>query len=81
MQEEVGLRGANVSALDIQPDFGFGLDTTVAFDCPGAAPQEKVTSLGAGAAIKLYDSMTICDYRMTGLHEGSSQEGEDQVAA
>jgi len=64
VQEEVGLRGANVSALEIQPDFGFGLDTTIAFDTPGSQPQERVTSLGKGAAIKIMDSSTICDYRM-----------------
>ncbi|MGB1031860.1 MAG: M42 family metallopeptidase, partial [Flavobacteriales bacterium] len=28
VQEEIGIRGANVAALEIQPDFGFGLDTT-----------------------------------------------------
>lgn len=64
VQEEVGLRGANVSALQIQPDFGFGLDTTIAFDVPGAAKHEMVTRLGDGAAIKIMDSSTICDYRM-----------------
>ncbi len=64
VQEEVGIRGANVSALKIQPDFGFGLDTTIAFDVPGAKPQEMVTKLGDGAAIKIMDSSTICDYRM-----------------
>lgn len=64
VQEEVGIRGANVSALDIQPDFGFGLDTTIAFDTPGSQPQERVTTLGKGAAIKIMDSSTICDYRM-----------------
>lgn len=64
VQEEVGIRGANVSALKIQPDFGFGLDTTIAFDLPGAADHEKVTKLGEGAAIKIMDSATICDYRM-----------------
>lgn len=64
VQEEVGIRGANVSALEINPDFGFGLDTTIAYDLPGAAPHEKITSLGEGAAIKIMDAMTICDYRM-----------------
>jgi endoglucanase len=64
VQEEVGLRGANVSALEIQPDFGFGLDTTIAFDTPGAQPQERCTSLGKGAGIKIMDSSAICDYRM-----------------
>ncbi len=64
VQEEVGIRGANVAAHQINPDFGFGLDTTIAFDLPGAQPHEKVTSLGEGTAIKIMDAMTICDYRM-----------------
>lgn len=64
VQEEVGIRGANVSSLQIQPDFGFGLDTTIAYDVPGAKPHECVTKLGEGVAIKIMDSSTICDYRM-----------------
>jgi len=64
VQEEVGIRGAQVSAMKIQPDFGFGLDTTIAYDVPGAAAHEKITELGKGAAIKIMDSQTICDYRM-----------------
>lgn len=64
VQEEVGIRGANVSALEIQPDFGFGLDTTIAYDVPGAKPQERCTELGKGVAVKIMDSSTICDRRM-----------------
>ncbi len=64
VQEEVGLRGVSVAALEIQPDFGFGLDTTIAYDVPGASPHEKITELGKGTAIKLMDSSTICDTRM-----------------
>jgi len=64
VQEEVGLRGAQASAIQIQPDFSFGLDTTIAYDVPGSKPEERCTSLGKGAAIKLMDSSVICDYRM-----------------
>lgn len=64
VQEEVGLRGAISSAHHINPDFGFGLDVTIAFDVPGAQPHEMVTQLGKGAAIKVMDGSTICDYRM-----------------
>jgi len=64
VQEEVGIRGANVSSMLINPDFGFGLDTTIAFDLPGAAEHEKITKLGEGTAIKIMDAATICDYRM-----------------
>lgn len=64
VQEEVGLRGAQVAAHRYNPDFGIALDTTIAFDLPGASAHEKVTSLGKGTAIKIMDAMTICDYRM-----------------
>jgi putative aminopeptidase FrvX len=64
VQEEVGIRGAQVAALKIQPDFGFGLDTTIAYDVPGAKEHEKITSLGKGTAIKIMDASIICDYRM-----------------
>ncbi len=64
VQEEVGLRGANVAAHQLNPTFGFGLDTTIAYDLPGAQAHEKVTELGKGTAIKVMDASTICDYRM-----------------
>ena len=64
VQEEIGIRGAQVSALQHQPDFGFGLDTTIAYDVPGAQAHEKITSLGKGTGIKIMDASTVCDYRM-----------------
>ena len=76
VQEEVGLRGANTSAQKIQPDFGFGLDTTIAFDCPGASKHEKITSLGEGTAIKIMDSRTICDYRMVKYMKETAQKNK-----
>ena len=64
VQEEIGIRGANVSSLQINPDFGFGLDTTIAWDTPGSTKQEQVSALGEGACIKVMDSSTVCNYRM-----------------
>ncbi len=64
VQEEIGIRGASVAAQSINPDFGLGLDTTIAFDVPGAKPHEMVTALGAGTAIKIMDSSVVSDYRM-----------------
>jgi len=64
VQEEVGLRGAMPAAHAIAPDFGFGLDTTIAFDVPGAQAHEMVTELGKGAAIKIKDGTVISDFRM-----------------
>jgi endoglucanase len=65
VQEEVGLRGAFNAAGHVDPDFGIGLDVTIAFDTPGAQPHEMVTRLGKGAAVKILDGSIICDTRMT----------------
>lgn len=64
VQEEVGIRGANVASHTLNPDFGIALDTTIAYDLPGAQAHEQVTKLGGGTAIKIMDAMTICDSRM-----------------
>jgi putative aminopeptidase FrvX len=64
VQEEVGLRGAHVAAQAIEPDVAIGLDTTIAFDTPGSQPQEQVSKLGDGAAIKIMDASVISDLRM-----------------
>ena len=64
VQEEVGIRGAQVAAHHVDPHFSFCIDTTIAFDTPGAKPEEMVTKLGDGVAIKIMDSSAICDYRM-----------------
>ncbi len=67
VQEEIGLRGAINSAGHINPNFGIGLDVTIAYDMPGAQSHEKITSLGKGAAIKIMDGSTVCDTRMVGF--------------
>ncbi|TXC85410.1 M42 family metallopeptidase [Luteibaculum oceani] len=64
VQEEVGLRGAHAATLRIKPTWGIGLDTTIAFDVPGAAGHEKITELGKGVAIKILDGSVISDVRM-----------------
>jgi putative aminopeptidase FrvX len=64
VQEEVGLRGAKVAAQAIEPDVAIGLDTTIAFDTPGSQPQEQVSKLGEGTAIKIMDASVISDLRM-----------------
>lgn len=64
VQEEVGIRGANVSTLKIKPDFGLAVDITIASDTPGTPDHDKVTALGEGTAIKIFDSSAISDSRM-----------------
>lgn len=74
VQEEVGLRGATSAALDINPDFAICIDTTIAYDVPGAKPHENVTKLGEGTAIKIMDNRTICDYRMVRFMKKVAEE-------
>ena len=64
VQEEVGLRGAITASSGINPDFGIALDVTLAYDLPGAAAHETISTLHKGTAIKVMDGATICDYRM-----------------
>ena len=64
VQEEVGIRGAEVAAERLRPDLGIALDVTLANDVPGADGAESVTSLGKGTAIKVMDSSVICDPRV-----------------
>lgn len=76
VQEEVGLRGAISSSQLVDPDFGFGLDVTIAFDVPGAQPHEMVTRLGKGAAIKIMDGSVISDYRMVEYLKKQASEND-----
>lgn len=63
VQEEVGLRGATVSAEAVRPDLGIAVDITGSFDVPGDLHGNAV--LGKGAAIKVVDGSVICDQAMT----------------
>lgn len=76
VQEEVGIRGASTSALQIQPDFAFGLDVTLAYDTPGARDHEMITELGKGTAIKIMDSSVICDYRMVKFMKQTAEKNK-----
>lgn len=53
-QEEVGTRGALVSAYGVEPDVALALDVTKTGDTPEAKPM--AVSLGQGPAIKMMDS-------------------------
>ncbi len=63
-QEEVGLRGAVTSSYGVEPDVGIALDITLAVDTPGSSPDQAVTELGKGVAIKVMDSYSISDRRL-----------------
>ena len=54
-QEEVGLKGATVSAYSINPDIALAIDVTTANDVPGVEEQDAVVKLGEGPTIKIVD--------------------------
>lgn len=58
-QEEVGVRGAATAAHRIAPDIGVAVDVTLACDVSAAKPEEYVTRLGKGVAVKVLDSHSI----------------------
>ncbi|MBT8232758.1 MAG: M42 family metallopeptidase [Saprospiraceae bacterium] len=74
VQEEVGLRGATAATMGIDPDFAINLDVTLACDVPGSASHERITDLGKGAAIKVLDGRTICDYRMVDFMKATAEK-------
>jgi len=59
VQEEVGLRGARVAAARVRPQVALAIDITLANDAAGVRSHERVTALGGGAAIKVYDTSAI----------------------
>lgn len=60
VQEEVGLRGAQVAAYAVEPDAGFALEGTIADDMPKEEPDVSPTAaLGKGPAITVMDRSYI----------------------
>lgn len=56
VQEEVGLRGAQTAGFGVEPDVAIALDVTIAGDVPGIEAHDRVTTLGGGVALKVFDT-------------------------
>jgi endoglucanase len=74
VQEELGMRGANVAARNIDPDLGIALDITVANDVPEAKAHEHITRLGQGTAIKVMDSSVVCHPKVVSFLKKLAEE-------
>ncbi len=65
VQEEVGLRGAQVAAYTVDPDVGIALEGTLADDLPKEdADVSPTTALGKGPAITVMDRSYITPPRL-----------------
>lgn len=65
VQEEVGLRGAQVAAYTVAPDVGLALEGTLADDLPKEEPDvSPTTELGKGPAITVMDRSYITPPRL-----------------
>lgn len=60
-QEEIGLRGATVSAYSVKPDIAFVLEATTAADIDGVSGAKRVCSLGNGPVVSFMDRSTVYD--------------------
>ena len=74
VQEEVGLRGAQVAAWAEKPDAAVVLECTGANEVPTKRDMSPSTRLGAGAAITIRDTSFIADPRLVELFRTAARE-------
>lgn len=67
VQEEIGLRGAQVAAQRVNPDIAFVLEGTIADDLPKEDDESPTTELDAGPALSPMDRSVIYDRRLNRL--------------
>jgi endoglucanase len=72
VQEEVGQKGALVSAYHLQPDLGLALDVTTTGDTPNS--EWMAVELGKGPAIKIKDEGMIVDPRVVKLLSNTAEK-------
>lgn len=61
VQEEVGLRGAEVAANRIMPDLAIVIEGTTCSDVPKVEEYEQSTKLNLGPALTIMDRTSYCD--------------------
>ncbi len=74
VQEEVGVRGATVSAYGVDPEVGIAIDVTPTGDTPN--PFRREIALGAGPAIKVKDNLMLSDPKVVAWMERTAQQAK-----
>lgn len=67
VQEEVGIRGAQTAAHEVDPDAAIVLEGTPADDFPGIPEDERQAVLGKGPQIRILDPSAILNRRFVDL--------------
>ena len=74
VQEEVGLRGATVSAFGLDPEIGIAIDVTPTGDTPN--PIRRDIALGKGPAIKVKDHLMLSDPKVVAWMERTAKKAK-----
>jgi tetrahedral aminopeptidase len=74
VQEEVGVRGATVSAYGLDPQVGLAIDVTPAGDTPNSIRRD--IALGKGPAIKIKDSQMLADPKVVAWMERAAEKAQ-----
>lgn len=74
VQEEIGLRGARVSAFSVDPDFAVVLEATTAADIDGVSGAKRVCALGKGPVVSFMDRSTVYDKELYRLAFETAKE-------
>jgi endoglucanase len=74
VQEEIGLRGAQVAAYAVEPDCAFALEGTIADDIPKDKDVSPTTQMGHGPAITIMDQSFVADRRLVKLLTDTGDE-------
>ena len=74
VQEEIGIRGAQVAARNIDPDVGIALDVTLACDVPFTEKHQQISAMGGGVAIKAYDGSVVPNWKLVDFMRGLCEQ-------
>jgi endoglucanase len=76
VQEEVGLRGANVIVPVYEPDFVIAMEGTVSNDLPGVPEHKTLAKVGKGPEIRLSDKYLVANRALSFFITGVAERQE-----